>query len=161
MKRNPKANALQLLTSPQAKKAFDAARKVLEDPATRTMLAERAKEASESVQTWRQQRLASAVTAQESPVDEPEVGKGVFGQKRLESRTRHVAALVQSLSAGKPEAAAALAPVREGISQVEDALEVTAGLPLVKRKLAHRQIDDKLDSYERMLLAVTLPTSAE
>ena len=64
--------------------------------------------------------------------------------------------LLASLGDTAPDVAAVLAPVRASVAQVETALKVTAGLPIVKRKQAHFKIDDQLDEIERTVFAAVM-----
>lgn len=141
-----------------------AAIEVLKRPEVRAELLTYSKAAAEAVQSWRQKRPAERAEAGEGAgVQRAGLAESFgehFGQRKLELRARHVRELVVSLGATSSTVAEALQPVGEGIDQIDSALHVSARLPIVKRKLAHRQIDEQLDSFEKALLAAAMPTSS-
>ena len=72
--------------------------------------------------------------------------------RRLEERSAHITEQIDLLGARSVEVASSLEPLRESSKTVDTALKVSAGLPVVKRKMAHRKIDDQLDELEEALV---------
>ena len=78
-----------------------------------------------------------------------------LGQRGLERRLENVTANVtlafgENGASTRPEVWAALA-------EVQQAVEIAASMPTVKRKKMHRRIDEQLDALENALIDAILP----
>lgn len=154
-----KADALKRVwNTPAAKKIRIQAVAVLKDPATQRILVRYKAELSDHLRKWQEARRAD-----DSDRDDSATRRSYFGQRKLEARCRHMVTLLASFGEAAPDVAAVLAPVRASVAQVETALKVTAGLPIVKRKQAHFKIDDQLDEIERTVFAAVMgiPTDTD
>lgn len=131
------------------------------DPKVRQQVVDQGLAIAARAQSWRQDRaLSRSVQEVDGDVDtDGPLGRfgDRFGQRKLERRTEHLKQSVADLRASRPELTEELAPFFTTLSQIDGALGVANGLPLVKRKKAHHQIDSTLDDLEKTVFQAAMP----
>ena len=139
-----------LVTNPLAQKAIAQLKQEFAKPENRERLLQVAQSAFNDAKRWYDEKKAAKADRDELGVAKG--SKAVFGQRRLEERSAHITEQIDLLAARSVEVASALEPLRESSKTVDTALKVSVGLPVVKRKMAHRKIDDQLDELEEALV---------
>ncbi|MCU1498537.1 MAG: hypothetical protein JWM47_2490 [Acidimicrobiales bacterium] len=144
------------------KPVTDRAKKALQDPQVREQILVQGKAIAGAAQKWWAEHEAKADKSTQGPL--AKAGRllgGSFGQRKLERRLASLQASVETLRLSRSELGDSLAPVATTVEQLAVALELAGGLPVVKRKLAHRKIDEALDKLENSLFSAALPSSAK
>ncbi|MCB0987222.1 MAG: hypothetical protein KDB09_05555 [Acidimicrobiales bacterium] len=139
-----------LVTNPLAQKAIAQLKQEFAKPENRERLLQVAQSAFNDAKRWYDEKKAAKADRDELGVAKG--SKAVFGQRRLEERSVHITEQIDLLAARSVEVASALEPLRASSKTVDTALKVSVGLPVVKRKMAHRKIDDQLDELEEALV---------
>lgn len=137
----------------------DRAKNALQDPEVREQILVQGKAIADAAQKWWAEHEAVSNKSTEGSL--AKAGRmlgGHFGQRKLERRLANLQTAVETLMLSRSELAESLAPVATTIEQLAVALELAGGLPMVKRKLAHRKIDDALDKLENSLFSAALPS---
>lgn len=154
-------------TSDQAKAALaDLAVVALErlsDPEVQAQIAAQGRAIADQAIAWRAERRRRARLDDDgdaaSPAGSSRSGwlSESFGQGKLEGRVEALESSMAGLGRDRPELAESLASPITTLEQVSSALEVAGGLPLLKRKQAHRRIDEDLDQLEQLVFDVAMP----
>lgn len=143
---------LDVLTvlAPLANKAAEA----LRDPETRQRVISQGRAAADVAQRWRGERAGRARAGDADDAGEESAFRVVH--RRLGRREQRLREAITGLMSDDQVLAAQLAPVINALDGVVKALTVSPALPLMRRRQAHRAIDDVLDSIDGQLLDASL-----
>lgn len=125
--------------------------KQLKDPKVRKQVIDQGLAIAALAQSWRSERRGRDDHNGPGPL------AGRFGQAKLERRVEHLKTSVRDLGSARPELIEALEPVSTTLVEIDSALGIASGLPLMKRKKAHHQIDQALDRLESTIFEASMP----
>lgn len=137
--------------------------KQLSDPKVRAQIVEQGTAVADLARSWRTERRSPGSSGSLSDGTNtntstgPAAGGAAVGRGKQERRVQHLRTSVARLAQGRPELAGSLVPVSTTLDQIDDALDVAAGLPLTKRKKARRRIDETLDRLEETIFEASMP----